>query len=216
MKFHQIFNTIGILLVLASSSFAFEEGPYVGGYGGLNVLTKSTAKDDVGSFNLSFKPAAVWGVVLGWELGPDTPLGGQGKIELEYSRRSNGLDQAEFADGTFSGSGELRADSILLNTYYVHRTGSWLSPYAGLGAGVALLKADRFNAAGLTIATGTDTAFAYQAGVGLDIALVKHLTMDLGYRFMGTTRPTFTEPDGVKFKSDYYSHNALLGLRVGF
>ena len=47
-------------------------------------------------------------------------------------------------------------------------------------------------------------------------ALSDHLSLDLGYRFFGSSRPEFKEANGLKFKMDYFSHSAVAGLRWGF
>lgn len=209
---------VGVCMLFAVSgtmAFAAHSGPYVGGYGGGNLLTFTKAYDNQGNFNIESDPALQYGGIIGWDLGPGNPVG-QGRIELEYSHRGNKVNQVNFSNGGFAGGGDLTADSLLLNAYALSRDRSFWSPYAGLGAGAARIKASGLKVAGFPIAEGTSTVFAYQVGLGVDFAVSENIALDLGYRFFGTLRPTFTESNGQKLKMDYFSNSLLLGLRFGF
>ncbi len=190
-------------------------GPYVGAFLGGNILPDASASDALGSFNLSFNPALQGSLAVGWDLAHDSPLG-KGRVELEYARRSNPLDRVEFFEGKTSGDGDLTADSLLLNFIGVVRSGSRWSPYLAIGVGAARIDASDLKVAGQPLATDTATVFAYQVGGGVDYALSDSLSLDLGYRFFGTTPPKFTEPNGQKFTTDYLCHTIIFGLRVGF
>lgn len=190
-------------------------GPYVGGFLGGNIVPDSSASDDRGSFNLSFNPALQGSVAVGWDLKSDNPLG-TGRIELEYARRSNPLDQVEFVEGKATGDGDLTVDSLLLNFIGVIRNETRWSPYVLIGIGAARIDASDLRATGQPLSTDTATTFAYQLGGGVDYALTDALSLDLGYRFFNTPPPKFTEVNGNKFTADYVSHSIILGLRVGF
>ena len=210
---------LAFCLVLCCCGAAWAEphtGPYVGGFFGGNLLMNANATDPQGSFGLEYRPAAMWGAVLGWDLGPDNPLGGEGRVELEYSRRSTPLDQVGFAEGKVPGSGDLTVDSLLVNFIGVGHDDSAWAPYILLGLGAARSDASGLRASGQPLATDTATLFAYQAGIGVDYALSDHISFDLGYRFFGTTPPKFTETNGQRFETDYFSHSLMLGMRVGF
>ena len=194
---------------------AQHSGPYVGAFFGGSLLMPAKSTDDLGSFNLKFDPALMGSAVAGWDLAPRNPVG-EGRIELEYAHRSNQLNKVKFVEGDFKGDGNVTADSLLLNLFYVYRDKSPLSPYAGVGIGAARMEASDLKVAGQPLGSGSSVVFAYQFGAGVDFALNKYLSLDLGYRFFSGISPKFTEANGQKFKMDYYSHNAILGLRVGF
>jgi opacity protein-like surface antigen len=202
-------------LMFCGQARAEHIGPYVGAFIGGNALMDAESTDDQGSFSLKFKPALLGSAVIGWDFEPGNPVG-EGRIELEYSRRSNTLDQVKFAEGSFSGGGKVTADSLLLNFWGVFHNNKLWAPYVGVGIGAARMEASNLQVTGQPLASGTPVVFAYQLGAGVDLSLTKNLSLDLGYRFFGSTRPKFTEPNGSKFAMDYYSHNVLLGLRVGF
>jgi opacity protein-like surface antigen len=153
--------------------------------------------------------------VAGWDFAPDNPVG-EGRIELEYTRRSNRLNQVKFVEGSFKGGGSIIADSLLVNFFGVYRDKSPWSPYAGVGLGAARMEASDLKVTGQPMASGSSVVFAGQLGAGIDFALTDRLSFDLGYRFFGSTKPKFTDVNGHKFNMDYFSHNVILGLRFGF
>ena len=141
---------------------------------------------------------------------------GEGRIELEYAHRSNQLDKVKFAEGNLSGGGDVKADSLLLNFIGVYREGRRWAPYLVVGLGAARMEASDLKVTGSRLGNDSSVVFAYQVGPALILRLTNHLNLDLGYRFFGSSRPEFSETNGQKFKMDYYSHNVILGLRVGF
>ena len=78
------------------------------------------------------------------------------------------------------------------------------------------MEAADLKVSGFPLGSGSSVVFAYQLGAGVDFALTNYLSLDLGYRFFNSTRPKFTEVNGQAIKMDYFSHNAILGFRVGF
>lgn len=202
-------------LLLCGPVMAQHSGPYVGALLGGNALMTAKSSDNQGNFSLKFDPALQGSVVVGWDFAPGNPVG-EGRIELEYTRRSNPLDQVKFVQGSFKGSGNLTTDSLLLNFFGVfHDNRDW-APYFGVGLGAARIEASDLRVTGQPLSNGSDVVFAYQLGTGLDFALSDHLSLDLGYRFFGSSRPEFREAKGLKFKMDYFSHSAVAGLRWGF
>lgn len=211
----QILIALCLLLVLCVPVRAQHVGPYVGAFFGGNALLDAKSTDNKGSFNLKFDQGLQGGAIVGWDFPPVKSMG-EGRIELEYAHRSNPLDQVKFAQGTFSGGGDVKVDSLLLNVIGVYREGRRWAPYLLVGLGAARIEASDLKVTGKPLANDSDVVFAYQVGTGLDFVLTKHLNLDLGYRFFGSSQPEFSEPSGKKFKMDYYSHNVILGLRVGF
>lgn len=202
-------------LLLSAPALAQHSGPYVGAFLGGSALMNSKSSDNLGDSRLAYKPALMEGAMLGWDLEPGNALG-EGRLELEYSHRSNALDKATFNTGSVPGGGKMTADSLLFNCIGVFRDDTIWSPYLGLGLGAAQLKADSLTVTGAPFSNDSAVVFAYQVLAGFDIALSKHFSLDLGYRYFSTARPTFTEADGRKLTMDYVNHSATLGLRAGF
>jgi len=203
-------------LLLCGPARAAHSGPYGGVFLGGNALMSARASDSQGDFSLTFNPGLLGSAVIGWDFEPGNPAG-EGRIELEYSHRTNRLDKAKYAQGSVPGGGSVTADSLLINFYGVfHDVDRSWSPYVGAGIGAVRIAASDLTVTGQPLSDDSALAFAYQVGVGIDYALTESLSLDLGYRFLGSTRPTFNETSGPAFRMDYYNHSAVLGLRVGF
>lgn len=202
-------------LLLCAPVRAQHSGPYVGVFLGGNALLSADGSDDRGKFGLTFDPTLMGSAVCGWDFEPGNPVG-EGRIELEYSRRSNPLDRVKFVEGSFAGDGTVTADSLLINFFGVFRDSGRWSPYLGAGIGAARIEASDLRVTGQPMAGGSAVVLAYQLGAGLDYALTDTLSIDLGYRFFGSSRPTFDEANGDTFGMNYFNHSAVLGLRVGF
>jgi opacity protein-like surface antigen len=211
----QIMIALLLPLLICVPARAQHTGPYVGAYLGGSTLLAAKSSDDQGSFNLNYDPGLMGSAVLGWDLVPGSPVG-EGRVELEYSRRSNRLDKVGFVEGKFKGDGNLTVDSLLINTFGVLRRDSRFTPYAGIGIGAARIAADGLKVDGQPLSSDETFVFAYQAGGGVDFELTNTLWLDLGYRFFGVIPPKLTESNGHTFNTQYYSHNIILGLRLGF
>ncbi|BCS52568.1 outer membrane protein [Geobacter sp. SVR] len=201
--------------LFCSPASAQHSGPYVGAFVGGNLLTASKSSDSQGTFELKFNPGLMGSAVLGWDFEPGNPVG-EGRIELEYTHRSNPLDQARFVEGSVKSSGHVAADSLLLNFYGVYRENGFWSPYIGAGAGAARIAASNLQVTGQPLGDGSAFVFAYQAAAGVDFAMTDSLSLDIGYRFFNTTKPDIPEAGGGSLKLEYLNHSAVLGLRWGF
>lgn len=211
---YRLIISLCLPLLLCGQVQAQHSGPYVGAFLGGNALMTAKGTDALGDFSLKFNPALQGSAVVGWDFESGNPLG-EGRIELEYIRHSNPLDQAKFVQGSVDGGGSVTADSLLVNFYgVVHDSSRW-SPYAGVGIGAARIKASGLKVTG-PFSNDSDDVFAYQIGGGIDVELTKRLNLDIGYRYFSTVKPKFTESDGNKFEMEYVSHSAVLGLRLGF
>ncbi len=211
----QTIITLCLPLLLCGQVQAQHSGPYVGALFGGNALMNAKASDDQGDFILKFKPALQGSAVIGWDFAPGNPAG-EGRVEFEYTRRSNPLDQVKLVEGSLKGSGTVTADSLLLNFFGVYHDNGRFSPYAGVGIGAARIETSDLQVAGYPMSSDSAVVFAYQVGCGVDVALTDYLNLDLGYRFFRSTRPTFSEVNGRTLDMDYSCHSAVLGLRLGF
>jgi len=210
-----ILLSFSLLLLLSSPAMAEHTGPYAGAFVGGNTLMDARSTDSLGQFNFSFKPNLAGSVVFGWDFASGNPVG-EGRIELEYTRRSNQLDKVKFVEGQFEGGGDVKADSMLINFFGVYPDKKRWAPYFGVGIGAVRIETSSLKVTGQPLATGSDIVLAYQLGAGVDYSLTKYLNLDFGYRFFNSIRPELTESNGLKFKMDYLSHSLVFGLRVGF
>jgi opacity protein-like surface antigen len=210
-----ILCTLCFSLLFSGPAAAQHAGPYLGLFLGGNELLKAKSSDSSGDFGLVFKPALMGSAAVGWDFEPGNPVG-EGRLELEYSHRSNPLDKVTFVEGKIAGSGHLNADSLLFNCIGVfHDAGRW-APYIGVGAGAARIEASGLTVTGQPLSSGSVVVPAYQVQAGVDVALGYRLALDFGYRFFATAPPRFAEANGRSVDMVYANHSVVLGVRLGF
>lgn len=112
-------------------------------------------------------------------------------------------------------SGSTSANSLMGNVYYDFATGTPITPYVGVGTGVAHVRFHNVGAPGTSIDDG-DTVWAYQGIAGLTYQLSNHWKADANYRYFGTERPDLTAANGTPVTTHYRDHALLLGIRYEF
>jgi opacity protein-like surface antigen len=202
-------------------------GAYVSGFLGATVPTESNVTSSDFTSGTSFDDRVEFdpGIAVGGTIGYDY---GMIRLEGELSYRQADIkgvtDQANgFRFGNPDGS--LGALAMMFNAFFDLHTGTAVTPYWGGGIGFAVLRlSDTFatDIVGgapqrvLLYAADDDTVLAYQAGVGLEIALDRQFSLDLGYRFFGTSKARFDADPVSTTTLKLESHNALMGLRMKF
>lgn len=168
----------------------------------------------VGTLEMDLEYAA--GVAIGWQPSPDpTSFLGNTRYELELMYREvdfNNLTGSTIAPGGFGGSEESYV--AMLNAFYDFDTGTSITPYIGMGLGMAYQMFDS-----ITIQTDdTDTVFAYQGMLGLAYTIppYQHTKIGLGYRYFGTMDAEFENRTGQSVEHTYDGHNLEAFLRVPF
>ena len=169
------------------------------------------------------------------EFDPSINIGGSGGFDFGYFRIEGELsykngDMSTVTEKTSQTryanvDGSVGAIAFLCNLFLDLRNNSPVTPYIGGGAGFSTLFLS--NTYGTDTTTGyrtklymsdDATVFAYQVGAGLEITLTRMLSLDIGYRYFGTSKAKFnnnpytTTTTELKFES----HNASLGVRVKF
>jgi opacity protein-like surface antigen len=141
---------------------------------------------------------------------------GPWRSEVEVNYRRN--DVNSITAGTDpKASGSTQAFTFLGNAIYdFDMPGwSWTTPHVGAGIGVAHLTAKQ-RIAGATVLNSSDTQFAYQGIAGLRVPLAPSWALDLDYRYLATTDPTYRSPAGNRVSSAYSTHNVVLSLTYSF
>jgi len=120
--------------------------------------------------------------------------------------------------------GHLGVFAMMINGFFDLHNESPITPYLGGGVGGASLTLSDTRGVDANIGvrndhifkSDNDVVFAYQAGAGLEVVFTRHLSLDLGYRYFGTSRASFNKdwPNSTDLK--LVSHNALAGLRLKF
>ena len=220
------------LVAVMWSAPGFSAEKYVSGNIGMSWMNDTELEDIVGFLDyegVDLELGFSSGITLLGALGCDY---GDYRLEGELGYQANDVDTINWSvperingDGEdFSGSIDLDGDitvlSLLVNGYYDIDLGGGVELSPTVGVGVAQVSVDDvnvdmpnevpddFDEIGLDI---SETTFAYQAGIGLGIPLGDNIMLDARYRYFATTDFTM-----LAVNANVESHNALLGLRVGF
>jgi len=139
------------------------------------------------------------------------------RTELELGFQSNDYDKiTEMGFSESARDGSLNAFKVFANGYYDFHLGGALTPY--LGAGIGFVQVDVDD---LKIGDDPenhafdDNVFGYQFIVGVSYAFSKNFAMDISYRYIGTSDPSFEE-NGIKIDYEFTGHNFMLGARINF
>ncbi len=148
----------------------------------------------------------------------------EGELSYKHSEIHSITDQSNGFQ-FHSVDGNLGALAMMFNTFIDLHNPTPITPYFGGGIGFALLHlSDTFavDAQGgapqqlLLYPSDDATVFAYQAGAGLEIAINRLLSLDLGYRYFGTAKARFDSNFDTSTSLQFESHNAVVGVRFKF
>lgn len=169
-------------------------------------------------------------------IGVYTALGHEGangwRKEFEFSYRQNDLRHLPGDGIAFTGwtedtvDGDIQSMAFMFNLIKNFNSDSKVTPYVGLGAGMARLKASYAGAdpsfsGGFGSLSVNDKSweFAYQGIAGLAFELAEGLALDLSYRYFATLDPDFSGTlagTATSFNQEYNSHSLFAGLRWNF
>lgn len=203
-------------------------GAYVSGFLGLNVNPDANvASTDFvpppQDFNdrVEFDPNINIGGTAGYDFGIV-------RLEVELSYKNAGIGSVTSQSDGFrfhNVDGSIEALAMMFNGFFDLHNNSPFTPYLGGGLGFATLylsdttgidtrggATQRITLYGL----GDDTVFAYQVGTGVEIALNRQCSLDIGYRYFVTDRANFDSDLAITTSLKFESHNAALGFRFKY
>jgi opacity protein-like surface antigen len=199
-------------------------GLYVSGFAGVSVpedtdvTTTDFFNNETFNDKVEFDPGIYAGGTAGFDFGL---LRLEGELSYRYSDMESVTDQNN-AIQFGNVDGNLGAFAMMANAFVDLHNGSPITPYVGGGIGFAVLNlSDTFGVApqGQVVhlyPQGDETVFAYQVGAGLEIALNPMVSLDLGYRYFGTDKASFSSDSFSTTDLKLKSHNALVGVRLKF
>ncbi|AAR34097.1 outer membrane beta-barrel protein [Geobacter sulfurreducens] len=197
-------------------------GGYVSGFFGVSAASDAdvTSIDnqfgDVFNDRVEYDPNIYVGGTGGYDFGHFRL---EGELSYKHAEISSITDDTGFR---FRGvDGNLGALAFMANAFVDLHNNTPVTPYFGGGIGFAVLSlSDTYGSdtSGRLLLYPEDdtTVFAYQAGGGVEIAINPSLSLDLGYRYFGTTKGTFDSDWITTTKLKYESHNGMVGFRVKF
>ena len=191
---------VGLCVCLSTPAMS-ADGPYVGVNIGITMPSDSDLNEPGFAAEMSFDSGLAINAALGGKIGG-------GRFEAEIGYKTSDIDEVSVSGlGSAPINGDARVLSFMGNGYIDFNASPSVKPYIMAGLGVANLKVESSDLG----ADEDDTVFAYQAGVGCGFPLNQTVTLDLSYRYMGTSDTDFGGTDIT-----YGSHNVLAGLRFNF
>ena len=214
----RIVQTIVILvLLLAFTAPALAEGFFDGqSYVGFSAMLAGAKNSRVDSATGSPDPVFTTGAEVITNVGYGLSFTGgwlfdsNWRTELEFSRRSVRLDNIAGPAGTASLEGDLTINAGFINIARDFRGKSFITPYVGLGAGVAIheLDLETVNSA-VGLSKRTPTTLAFQAMFGVELEVSDDMDIVVGYRYVNYYAPDYSE-----FSYDFVDfHNFEMGIR---
>ena len=182
---------------------------YVGLSGQVSFVSDATVKG-ASTGKMSFDTGHAYTGAIGYRPYQTDSLLDSMRFELEGQYRSTDLD-------SFAGTpidNDLTGYGIMFNAYYDIITGTQLTPYIGAGAGMMW-----WDLESPALATDDiDGVFAYQLMTGAYYSpeSIPNTDWGIGYRYIGTGDPEFTNNLASTIEHDYDSHNVELLARFRF
>lgn len=235
-KGDHIMKALRKLVIISSALFlalpaictaAQRTGPYLSGFIGVSVPTDKVVTTDYYDNSVSdhdqvkFDPGVNVGGSAGYDFGL---LRLEGMISYRNSeiRAITDKDNYRFRNP----DGNLGVAAFLANAFFDIHNESRVTPYLGGGIGFATLYlSDTYGtdtrgggsfSRPLLYEEGNDTVFAYQAGAGVEIALNRRYSLDIGYRYFGTDTATINRDSDQWSSLKFDSHNVTVGFRSTF
>ncbi|MEL6430241.1 MAG: outer membrane beta-barrel protein [Planctomycetota bacterium] len=161
----------------------------------------------------SFEAGALAGLALGYR--PDD----RWAVELEFTYRSNDVDEIVESGGAVSGTGgDFASTALMLNAFYEFDTDWALDPYVGLGFGLATeVDLDVNGGAPANDGSYSTESPAAQFMVGGRRSLGDALDLFVEGRFFRAFDPDMGgEGSDARFESEYGHTSLLVGLGYRF
>jgi OmpA-OmpF porin, OOP family len=186
---------------------------YLGGEAGWSSLEDQTDRAGGVSLGANYDDGYALGVRGGYQMGP-------WRFEEEYIYRNNDLSSLSFGGVSIPGvSGSRSSHAIMTNVLYDFDLGWPVTPHIGAGIG-AVDVVENAKIAGIGAFANDDSwQFGYQAIAGATYNINPNLSVDVDYRYLATTDPTFhLAPNlgGGTYHSGYSTHNILASLIYHF
>lgn len=207
--------------LLATSAVTAHAGVYVGINGGATVASDS---DISFTADLAGQPPVTGEAETSWDNGywvsgfvgyglDSFPL----RLEGEVFYQGDDADESTAFGVVGEARGERSSYGGLVNVYIDFENATKFTPFLGAGLGAAKVDVsdvtDNFKSSG-------DVVFAWQVGAGVAMKLTESVSVDLKYRYYGTSDISDTVSDSFD-SGDFLTqdiengmHNILLGVRV--
>ncbi len=196
-----------VIAVMATFTANASVAPYVSLHAGYDNAKLTFGADDINRVrqdDMAISAYDISGAIgVKYDITPSFGIRG----EIEY----------DFADARHVGSGDLstdwiRAHTVLANGYIDFKNSIGLNPYFSAGIGYQWLH----HPGAYDYASQVFKNLAYQFGTGITYDITKHVSVDLGYRYLTTSEIDFTDNWGIKMNVQSVFHQFRLGATYTF
>ena len=118
--------------------------------------------------------------------------------------------------GSASPKGNITSLALMANALVDILPHNDWTPYLGAGVGGVRIALDQLQVSGVNFVNKSDLQLAYQGIAGVRYQLNENIALNLDYRYFAATDPDFKDLAGIRFKTSYATHNAMLGLTYHF
>lgn len=176
-------------------------GFYVDAHLGLPLVPQQAYTDSSSVGGADFSPLGLYvDAALGYKFNDKF------SVELEGGYQLVEYDEPRVAGG-------VSIISVLANGQYTHALRDGSAWYATGGMGLAQHKISDADVSGTSTSfDGSDIVLAYQLGGGFLYPMSTRTSLDLGYRYFGTTGADINSTFG-DFTAEYSSHVFMLGIK---
>lgn len=121
--------------------------------------------------------------------------------------------------------GDVGVLAMMFNGFLDLHNNTVVTPYLGGGIGFASIQLSDTLATRrvgnssqrvLLYGTGSDNVLAYQFGGGIDIALNRHFSLDIGYRYFSADRAHIDSDQDISTDLKFASHTTALGFKYRY
>jgi outer membrane protein OmpA-like peptidoglycan-associated protein len=186
----------------------------VGIFGGATFPIHS----DIDGPNVPSGSRADWntGYVAGGTVG--YIIGNGFRVELEGAYRHNSIDRLY---GVSTDNGHISNITAMGNVLYDINTGTFVTPYLGVGVGMSYVQVRANPAANATPQvwfSDHDTVLAYQGIAGLSFQVTPEIALGVDYRFFGTMDPRIASSTPPNSDHDFTNrqHTVTANIRYLF
>lgn len=210
LKFTRLAAATAVAGIALSGAAWAEEGPYVGIGIGLHAPIDRTAFVGATPIETEFKKGGVGIATLGYDF--ESPL----RMELELGYRRAVVDEINEALAPSLGTGAQDQLSGLVNMLLDIETDWSVTPYIGLGAGLARTKWSNVAGAGTFTYADKNTDITWQAIAGIAAPITDSINLTFDYRYVDSSGGSYNSVMAGAPTLDRYSpqsHNFIVGLR---
>lgn len=199
------------MTVLATPGLAREDGFYIGTGIGANLSydQQTDVRQTTNSLETDLGPGALLNFGYKYEE--------NWRAEVEGGYRTTGISGIN----ELTGNGDVDTWTLIINGLYDFENDSFITPYIGVGAGVAILDYDNVTpvrsdsgATSLNDSGDPNLALQFIAGAAWEIADNVELTGQ--YNFLAVPEMEARAANGLNSRGELYNHMLTVGLRYTF